>query len=102
MLPIKLIEYKPTGLTVEKFGRDCIGAGVALFLGDLINVALVQDESYDFNRGVVIASATMVDTGIILRLLGKEYMKIKLRNRVLIVDYDSPLYKKPFIPSSQF
>ncbi|HEY3402563.1 MAG TPA: hypothetical protein VGK59_04190 [Ohtaekwangia sp.] len=99
---IKLIEYKPTGLTVDKFGNDCIGAGIALFLGDLINVTVVQDQSYDFNRGVSIAAASMVATGIILRILGKDYMKIRMNNRLMIVDHTSPLYKKPFLSQSEF
>ena len=99
---IKLIEYKPAGLTVDKFGNDCIGAGIALFLGDLINVTIVQDETYDFNRGVSIAAASMVATGIILRLLGKEYLKIRMNNRLMIVDHNSPLYKKTFETNLNF
>jgi len=93
---IRLIEYKPTGLTVEKFGNDCIGAGIALLLGDLINVTIVQDHEYDFNRGVVIASLSMIGTGIILRIFGKDHMKIRMNNRLLIVNQSSALYKKPF------
>lgn len=92
---IKLIEHLPRGLTIEKFGKDCIAAGTLLFIGDLINVTIVQDESYEADRGVVIASLTQIGVGIIFRLIGHPYLKIRRSNRLVIVGADSPLYRKP-------
>jgi len=95
---IRLVEYHPTGLSVEKAGKDCIVAGALLFLGDIINVTLVQDQPYETDRGVVVASVALVTTGVVLRILGHQYMKIRLNNRIWIVNSESPLYKKPFKP----
>ena len=90
---IRLVEYKPRGLTIEKLGKDFVVAGTALFLADWINVTIVQDNPYDFDRGVVVTSASLVVAGIILRVIGKEYVKIKRRTRLLLVSQGSPLYQ---------
>lgn len=92
---IDIHQEAQSGVTLRRIGYYSIAAGVVLPLADLINVGLVQDKSYSFDRGVGITSAALITTGTALLLITKPYMKVQFNKRLIIVGYDSPLYKSP-------
>lgn len=92
---IDMHQEAQSGVTLRQIGYYSIAAGVLLPLADLINVGLVQDKSYSFDRGVGITSGALIATGAVLLLISKPYMKVQFNKRVMIVGYDSPLYKSP-------
>jgi hypothetical protein len=84
----------PSGITLEKIGMYSIAAGIILPLSDLINVTVVQNEKYEPDSGVIITSATLVAVGAMLMIVDKPYIKLRMTNRLRIVDRDSPLFKR--------
>lgn len=66
-------------------GYKILTAGILLGLGDFINVSVVQDKDYQPHPVVVIISAGLVSTGVIV-LTRKPVVKINRRNRVVILN----------------
>jgi hypothetical protein len=85
---------EPSGVTLQKIGVYCVAAGVLLPIADLINVAIVQDDKYEIDSGVAITSASLVVFGVALMIIDKPYVKLQMSKRMMIVDWDSPLYKR--------
>ncbi|RAV97785.1 hypothetical protein [Pseudochryseolinea flava] len=79
-------------ITIREIGFNAILAGLLLPLADMINVGIVQDEKYEFSRGVGITSATLITVGALMYILDRPYFKLGHRNRIRIVDRDSPLF----------
>lgn len=92
-------DIPPSGITLETMGVYCIAAGIILPLGDLINVAVVQDQKYEMDSGVAITSASLIGVGALLVIVDKPYIKLRMTNRIMIVGYDSPLYKRSRTPA---
>lgn len=95
---IKLIDVEgngePTGITFRKIGAYCVAAGILLPIADLINVAVVQDQKYEMDTGVAITSGTLIAVGALMMIVDKPYVKLRMSTRLMIVDWDSPLYKR--------
>ncbi|HYG19104.1 MAG TPA: hypothetical protein VD816_09240 [Ohtaekwangia sp.] len=86
------------GVTLRRIGLFAIAAGIVLPLADWINVSVVQDESYSFDRGVGITSAALITGGAAILIFKKPYIRIRRMKRVMIVDRDSPLYEPVTLP----
>jgi len=82
-IPLGSIEYVKTrhtrGLLSPSNGPKLIIAGLALFTFDLLNQTLVQGDSYEADRGVIIASASLIGVGGLL--MAFKYRKFKPGNR---------------------
>ena len=95
---VRLIDVEgngePSGITLQKIGAYCVAAGIILPIADLINVAVVQDQKYEMDNGVAITSATLIAAGALLMIIDKPYIKLQMSKRLMIVDWDSPLYKR--------
>lgn len=85
------------GITIRRIGSYMIAAAILLPIVDLVNVAWVQGEPYEFDSGVGITSLALASAGGLMLLLDKPYQKMGRKTIVRIVDYKSPLYKTPTI-----
>jgi len=78
-IPIKSIHYVKTvhtkGFLSPSNGPKIMIAGVILFLADIVNQTLIQDNTYKINTGVTIASASMIGFGGLL--MSFKYRKFK-------------------------
>lgn len=78
-VPVRNIEYVKTvhtrGFLSPSNGPKLIIAGLALFTFDLLNQTLIQNNSYEFNKGINIASASLIAAGGIL--ISFKYRKFK-------------------------
>ena len=79
------------GLNFRSAGPKLIAAGIVLQVGDIANVTLVQNNTYEINPGVTIISAALICTGSAI-LRAQKATKINRNNRVLIVKRGSPLF----------
>jgi hypothetical protein len=83
-----------SGITLQNLGWYSVAAGIILPLGDLINTTLVQDNQYEADTGVIVTSATLVTAGVVMMMVDKPFLKIRMNNRLRIIDHRSPLYKR--------
>lgn len=78
-IPINNIHYVKTvhtkGFLSPSNGPKIMIAGAVLFLADVVNQTLVQDNSYELNKGVTIASASLIGFGGLLMTF--KYRKFK-------------------------
>ena len=78
-IPINSIHYIKTvhtkGFLSPSNGPKIMIAGGMLFLADIVNQTLVQDNSYEFSNGVAIASVSMIGFGGLL--MSFKYRKFK-------------------------
>ena len=78
-IPIKNIHYVKTvhtkGFLSPSNGPKIMIAGALLFLADIVNQTLVQDNTYELNTGVTIASASLIGFGGLLMTF--KYRKFK-------------------------
>jgi hypothetical protein len=78
-ISINSIQYVKTvhtkGFLSPSNGPKIMIAGVLLFLADIVNQTLVQDDSYEFSSGVAIASVSMIGFGGLLMRF--KYRKFK-------------------------
>jgi hypothetical protein len=79
-------------ITLREIGFKAMAAGLLLPIVDMINISAVQDEKYEFTSGIGLASATLFTAGALLYILDKPYLKLGYRNKLKIVDRDSPLF----------
>jgi len=78
-IPINRIHYVKTvhtkGFLSPSNGPKIMIAGALLFLADIVNQTLIQDNSYELNKGVTIASASLIGFGGLLMTF--KYRKFK-------------------------
>ena len=90
---VMLVDIGPQRkITIREIGFNVMAAGILLPIADLINVGVVQDEEYDFSSGIVLTAATLFTTGAIMYILDKPYFKLGHRNKLRIINRDSPLF----------
>jgi hypothetical protein len=90
---IMLVDLEETSkITLREIGFNMMAAGLLLPLADMINVGVIQDEKYEFNRGIGLSAATLFTAGALMYILDKPYLKLGYRNKLKIVDRDSPLF----------
>lgn len=90
---IQLVDIGPQAkITVREIGFNAMAAGMLLPIADMINVGLVQDEKYEFNRGIGVAAVTLFTAGALMYILDKPYLRMGRQNKLKIVDRDSPLF----------
>jgi len=86
---IKLSNIKTIRLsknsTLNAWGSVIVNAGVLLVLADLFNQTVVQGGSFNISSGVSIASASLVSFGAILKLAGRNKVKVKKWWRLRVV-----------------
>ena len=82
-VPVNSIYYVKTkhtrGFLSPSNGPKLIIAGVTLFLIDILNQTVVQNNSYEFSNGVAIASVSLVGVGGLL--VSFKYRKFKAGKR---------------------
>jgi hypothetical protein len=78
-IPVKNIYYVKTvhtrGFLSPSNGPKIMIAGAMLFLADIVNQTLIQDNSYELNKGVTIASVSLIGFGGLLMTF--KYRKFK-------------------------
>jgi len=95
---IRLIDVRAkqdAGITMRTIASYMIAAAVLLPVIDLINVTAIQKESYEFNENLGYTSLALASAGVLILVLDKPYQKMGRKKIVRIVDYKSPLYKRP-------
>lgn len=90
------------GLNLKVIGTTLITAGIILPLGDWINVDLIQNDDYSFDRGIGTTSAVLIGTGAAMIALNKSHITLYGRKKVKIVDKNSLLYKEQFVPDKGY
>lgn len=63
-----------------------VTAGAILFLGDLFNETIVEGNSASLDKGITIASSSMVGVGLLWMFLRNDTRKLKRNWRLRIVD----------------
>lgn len=83
---IDLSDRENTGLQTRLIGSTLIVAGGVLFLGDLINETVVNDQPYSANAGVLAVSGALIGTGALIQLLNDFYFKPGRRKKMVVID----------------
>jgi len=78
----------------NKLGAVMVIAGAGYFLIDQINNVLVQGNSFHVDSDVGRSSAILVGGGLPLMLIRKKSERIHGRIRVMVVNPDSPFYRR--------
>ena len=74
-----------SGFRTQFIGANFIAAGTILFLGDLINQTVVSDQTYELSRGVILVSAALVGSGVLMQFLNNNNFKFGRRKRVVVI-----------------
>ncbi len=67
----KVYYKKQRGGLSAALAPNLIGAGILLFVGDQFNEVVIAGNEFSINNGVVIASSSLVGTGVAILLLQK-------------------------------
>lgn len=77
----------------EKLGAYMMLAGVVLPAADLLNTTVIRKQDASIDKGVAVTAGALFAGGALLFFIKKPYFKPGRKNRILIVDQDSPFYK---------
>jgi hypothetical protein len=83
---IDLSERDNSGFRTRAIGATFIIAGGVLFLGDLINETLVNDQPYTVNTGVVTASALLITTGTLMQFVNNDIFVFGRKKKAVVLD----------------
>jgi hypothetical protein len=84
---IDLTGLPNSGFRTASIGKGFIAAGLMIFLGDLVNTTLVRDEGYTAHSGVIISSALLVGSGVVMQFVNNNYFVLGRRKKAVIVDW---------------
>lgn len=84
---IDLTGLPNSGFRTASIGKGFIAAGLMIFLGDLINTTLVSDEQYTVHSGVLISSALLVGSGVLMQFVNNDYFVLGRKKKAVIVDW---------------
>lgn len=84
---IDLTGLSNSGFRTASIGKGFIAAGLMIFLGDLINTTLVSDEEYTVHSGVMISSALLVGSGVLMQFINNDYFVLGRKKKAVIVDW---------------
>lgn len=87
------IRGRRTSTFAERLGAYMMIAGVVLPLADLINTTAIEKEDASIDRGVAVTGVALFSGGALLFFAKGKYFKPGRKNRILIVEKDSPFYK---------
>jgi hypothetical protein len=76
-----------SGFRTASIGKGFIAAGLMIFLGDLVNTTLVRDEKYTVHNGVIISSALLVGSGVLMQFVNNDYFVLGRKKKAVIVDW---------------
>lgn len=82
---IDLKQRPNSAFKTEYIGGTLIVAGVVLFLGDLINETVVNDNSYSADGGVMVATGALIGTGVLMQFLNNNYFKPGRRKKIMVI-----------------
>ncbi|MCU0399205.1 MAG: hypothetical protein MUC73_14025 [Cyclobacteriaceae bacterium] len=74
-----------TGFKTRIIGGTFILAGSLLFVGDLINETVVNDNEYKADAAVITVSAVLISTGVIMQFVNNDIFKIGRRKRIVVL-----------------
>jgi len=74
-------------------GMNLIVAGLVLFVADPINTSVIQDEDFEINPGVAVASGVLVAGGLALRTFKNDSQTMSYKYRLMVVKRGDPMYK---------
>lgn len=77
----------------QKLGAYMMVAGALLPLADLINTTAVRKEDASVDPGVAITGGALFAGGALLFFTRKPYFKPGRKNRIMIVNRESPFYR---------
>lgn len=84
---IDLTGLPNSGFRTASIGKGFIAAGLMIFLGDLVNTTLVRDEEYTAHSGVIISSALLVGSGVVMQFANNNYFVLGRKKKAVIVDW---------------
>ncbi len=73
-------------------GSFLVTGGVAIFVIDQVNTLLVRQEEASLSNSVTTISATAIAIGLPLMLIKKNSHRMGFKNRLRIINQDSPFY----------
>jgi hypothetical protein len=76
-----------SGFRTASIGKGFIAAGLMIFLGDLVNTTLVSDEKYTVHNGVMISSALLVGSGVLMQFVNNDYFVLSRKKKAVIVNW---------------
>lgn len=80
------LSERNAGFPIRAIGATFIVAGGVLFLGDLFNETVINDEKYTTNAGVIGVSAVLVGSGLLMQLVNNDYFVLGRRKKVVVLD----------------
>lgn len=84
---IDLTDLPNSGFRTASIGKGFIAAGLMIFLGDLINTTLVSNEEYTVHSGVMISSALLVGSGVLMQFVNNDYFVLGRKKKAVIVNW---------------
>ena len=76
-----------SGFRTASIGKGFIAAGLMIFTGDLINTTVVNDEKYTVHRGVMVSSALLAGSGVLMQFVNNNYFVLGRKKKAVIADW---------------
>lgn len=83
---IDISDREKTGFPTRAIGATLMTAGIVLFVGDLVNETVVNDQEYTASTGVITASAILVSTGLIMQFANNDIFVIGRRKKIMVLE----------------
>ncbi len=76
---------KTTGFKTAALGNTLIIAGVTVFLIDIFNTTVINDDTYTLDGGTLTVSLVLVGTGTVLRVFSNNYFKPGRKKKIATI-----------------
>lgn len=84
---IDLSEREKPGFNTRAIGATFVITGVVLFLGDMVNETLVNDQPYTAHAGVITASTLLVTSGLLMQFVNNDIFVLGRRKKVVVLGW---------------
>lgn len=84
---IDLRGKKTTGFKTVALGNTLIIAGVSVFLIDIFNTTVINDDTYRLNGGTLTVSLALVGSGTLLRVFNNNFFKPGRKKKIATINW---------------